>query len=646
MNRTDNDSTVGEQFCELNKANEGAPHVGEHPVGATGNSDQPSETVQAQRTGFTALISRAVTAIKQFFTHHTERPTVSQSVPVFDPAFESSEYTNPLVEEGEDIFDLDESKELDEEGGVDDVSGEEKKAETPAAPAAEASAKAETPATSTPATPTTETPAAETPAETPAGTSAPAETPAPAEAPAAEAPAPAPTPAQTETPPKASSGKHSVGSTVKQFTAAVTKTLTSAASSVKHAAGKAVKHFTHHTTTPAKAAETPTAEAPAETETEAKAAGYKTASMDVGNTHVELCAKKPETLGEIAKILGNSNPNWNLTGETIPVGDDIQKLGFYDESVSKMSGICMSGFTVTGYITGNESKRQEALRGNEQSRAETGTFQSCQPPDPARIAGAKALVKIDSLVQTLKTCAARCTSTGDEQVVNEQKEARKQVMEELLNICNDSELQVATAERSVGGNNGYKSGGRVYQPLLVGLSTAFSGILMDPNTAKISSRRLQELAKDHGHEFVEQLVKTAYRTFPGKTNDRQELKAAYEEYCQQTGEKPTDLDGLLFNRELRRMLEETKQYTTEINKREWAVGTYSKEAKERDNMWEQRGMLEISFQYMINPALSNGNSCFGVKEDDGSITIDLGHIKIMVNEDQLKEVTLQSLMAL
>jgi hypothetical protein len=279
-----------------------------------------------------------------------------------------------------------------------------------------------------------------------------------------------------------------------------------------------------------------------------------------------------------------------------------------------------------------------------------GPFQSYQLPDKARIAGAKALAGMNSFIQTLTTCAAKANAGRRKQIAGRRKQiagrrkqiagrrkqiaGRKQVMEELIKICNDPECQVATLEWCVGGNNAYKSGERTYNPLLSGPGAALRGILFDFDASKISCRRLQELAQNHGHEFVERMVQTAYRT---NSVIRPQLKAAYNAYYEKTKNKetkktPTNLDGLLFNEDLRKIRNEQQGAIAEINKMD--VSDDKKQiliAQSQDN-------AEKRFQIWLSTHKT-------VEEDDG-VTVEVGHIKIMVNADQLDRVTLQSLNAL
>jgi hypothetical protein len=378
-----------------------------------------------------------------------------------------------------------------------------------------------------------------------------------------------------------------------------------------------VQHFTHRAeTVDSSIAREATPPSP-----EAEGAEYKTASLIVGETPLRIYAKNSKTLGEIQDILIQSDlvSGEELNNKTSSLSKDLQSLGFHANTLFDMYGVCTSGSNATGYVEGNDVKRSEAQeRATQQNvrRAEVDSFQSCQPPDKAKMAGAKFLVALNFLFNKVKTCAEQCTSA------NEQVAGRKQVMEELLKICNDTEYQITVPKQCVGRNEvGLE---RTFFPLLNGIGETFYGILADPNTRKISCERLKELENDYGHEFVEQLVQTAYRTFP--SDKRPELKAAYEEYCTQTKKSPTDLDKLLFNDHLRELLSNRKTYL---------------DLQKRNSEIPISGALtdfESEFQMWLNANKQ--------VEKDGSITIDLGHIKIMVNEEQLKYVTLESLGAL
>ncbi|MDR2432670.1 MAG: hypothetical protein LBD34_02865 [Puniceicoccales bacterium] len=407
--------------------------------------------------------------------------------------------------------------------------------------------------------------------------------------------------------------------------------LTSAAHSVKHSVGSI---FTHRTKTPTESTPgedvsivrgptVPTVKVAPLPSPDTEAAGYKTASLEVGKTPVKLYAKTAGTLYKLQEILKQSDLNWEMPDQTVSVGKNLKSLGFSDGSLSKMSGFCMSGFNMTGYITGNEKKRQEALRN---SNLNAGSFQSCQPPDKARIAGALALVALNSLVQTVETDAAKYADTDDtggKKTDSKQVASRKRVIEGLLNICNNAGLQITVKEKSVGGNN--LETGRFFFPLLGGMGQTLFGILMDPDTGKFSASQLQSLKDEYSHELVERMVQTTYKMCSSNST-RTQLKAAYGEYCTQTKKPPLNLDGLLFNDALRSMLK---------------VPDFIKETS--DLSMESKEQLEKQTEQNFQTWLSANKKV----EEDGSITVDVGHIKIMVNnEEELKSLTLKSLATL
>jgi hypothetical protein len=500
-----------------------ASQVNGRPIESGDNGAQPSEAVQAPRTGFTALISRAVTAVKQFF-HRTETPKVS------DPREEDFPSVDFIV-----TLEGDSGSDWDSTWDGESLSYTWQTAEA------------------TPASPDAAMPA------TPEAT------------------------AQTSTP------------TVAPQTV-----------------GK------------------PTLIAAAPASLEAARAEYKTAAVVVGETPLRIYAKNERTLHEIRGILSRPglSSGTEIGTQHTPIFNALSALGFSEIPANEVaSGICACGGNVEGYVEGNEVMRQKAL-GSEQYKAKIGPFQSYQPPDKAKIAGAKALAGMNSFIQTLTTCAAKYADADR----RKQIAGRKQVMEELIKICNDPEFQVATPEWYVGGNNAYP-GTRTYNSLLNGLAIVLKGMLMNSDGA-LSREGLQELAKDHGPEFVEQLVTTAYRTFSGGENDntRPRLKAAYDTYCTQAENPPTDLDGLLFNEDLRAMRDIRTMTIAGIKK----MNLPQNKQEEQIEQFEQQ--VEQNFQTWL--------SSHRTEETDGSVTVDVGHIKIMVNADQRDKVTLKSLNAL
>jgi hypothetical protein len=322
-----------------------------------------------------------------------------------------------------------------------------------------------------------------------------------------------------------------------------------------------------------------------------------------------------------------------MIGQFEILNKNLAALGFPENTIRKITGtLCTAGGNISGYVEGNETKRQRDLRGSKKD--EVGPFQSCQPPDKARIAGAKALSRLNSWFQTLTTCAAKCPPPlTDRQIVAGKKfptndraqvAGRKQLLEELESFCSEPEFRIVTLEWNIGGNNACP-GDRVYNPMISGPATALDAILRDPENSSFSSLWFQNLAKNYGRETFERVIQTFYQISWG---DRKELKAAYEGYCKQTGGKPIDLDRLVFTPELRAM-REIRQKTIEFirtnvpgEKQEAAIAQFEEQIEQNFQTWLKANKKE---------------------EADGSVTIDVGHIKILVNEEQLQKVTRQSL---
>jgi hypothetical protein len=393
------------------------------------------------------------------------------------------------------------------------------------------------------------------------------------------------------------------------------------------------KRFTHHSTPKVSNPTFMGVETIAPPSPEAANAGYKTTAVIVGGSPVRIYARDEKTLHEIRGIL--SQPNLlsgdEINDQTVPMKEAFGRLGFHENTHSKLGGICMSGFSAAGYVTGNEQKRQQDLRSPITSNGENaGSFQSCQPPDKAKIAGARVLAELNSLVRTVESCAARCASASDKKTASEQVAGRKQVIEGLLEICNNPENRIAIPEGSVEGNP--IGAGRTFFPLLSGAGTALAGMLMDPETGEITAGRLQELAKDHSPEFVKQMVETAYKVFPGKGGKREELEASYKEYCDINGKSSPDLGGQVLNDRLRGLVDMWKEDDAKLKDSNLSP-------KEREAIIDNQELLEIQFQTWVETHRQ--------RETDGSITVNVGHTKIMVsNEEQLRSLTLRSLAVL
>jgi hypothetical protein len=358
---------------------------------------------------------------------------------------------------------------------------------------------------------------------------------------------------------------------------------------------------------------------------DAAEAGYQSRVVPVGGTSLRLYARSTNTLDEIQGILGQPGL---LSGKEIMeqleiVNENLSILGFESLCIGTIAaGLCTGPTYAFASVEGNETKRQEILRSRvESERANAGLFQSCQPPDKAKIAGARVFAEMNFLFQTLATCAAKGKKGVKQQVAGQEL-----FMEGFLKICNNPKNQIVILERYAEGN--LMTSPRIYVPLLAGCGDALGGCLQGPHPENpdekiFSCKRLQVLAKDHGPEFVERLVQTTYKI---KKESRSDLRTAYEEYHAQAGRIHTDLDKLLFNDPIRTMLSSEKQ-----------IDKFIKEhpGLSPEKKGELRAQPERNFQTWL--------SANKIKEADGSFTIDVGHKIITVNDDQLKKVTLQSL---
>jgi hypothetical protein len=371
---------------------------------------------------------------------------------------------------------------------------------------------------------------------------------------------------------------------------------------------------------------------------DAAGAGYKTAALVVGETPVRIYAKNPATLGEIQKTL--SKPGLldadKLTGYAEKFEEDLTKLGFAEEDVMRSVGLCFILTDMQSFITGNDEMRMRNINSPaNQGKAEDDPtkmtcdslpFQSCQTSDAAKTAGSKAFAATNSLIKQMGELATKCKglSPDNERAID----ARKQILEELTNICSSPDLQVTTLERNVGNNK--IEGQRTYVPLSQSIGTYLGSCLRD-ETNRFSYVKLQKLANDHDHEFIERMVQTAYTSCP-IASERPGLKAAYEKYCRDNGKPPTDLDRLVFNNDLKTLFNERDKAIESIKEMKLP------EVQEKEQIALCQKSVEQRFQTWLGKHAD--------KHDDGSVTIDVGHKKIMVNADQLGEVTLKSLGAL
>ena len=122
------------------------------------------------------------------------------------------------------------------------------------------------------------------------------------------------------------------------------------------------------------------------------------------------------------------------------------------------------------------------------------------------------------------------------------------------------------------------------------------------------------------------MVQAAYKLSPIAAS-RSELGKAYKEYCEQTRRSPTDLNSLVFTDKLRGLVNKMKDLI--------------EAAKNPELSPEDKGAIEKS-QEELEQNFQAWLSANKQDEADGSITIDIGHRKVMVNADQHGEVTLKS----
>lgn len=203
----------------------------------------------------------------------------------------------------------------------------------------------------------------------------------------------------------------------------------------------AVKNFFTRTITPTPTVTiTKTISKPASPH--AASAGYQTAHLMVGETPLRIYAKENKILDEIGHLLSKPGllSDDEMVSQCETIYENLITLGF-PESVGALmnGGISMCAGNIQGYVEGNEEKR---------NNNPDIPFQSCQLPDSARIVGAKVLVSINSLLQNIRNQAKICKRENNEA---QQIESRKQIMDELLNICNNPDLQITTLEVCVGG---------------------------------------------------------------------------------------------------------------------------------------------------------------------------------------------------
>ncbi|MDR2628444.1 MAG: hypothetical protein LBC30_00360 [Puniceicoccales bacterium] len=359
-------------------------------------------------------------------------------------------------------------------------------------------------------------------------------------------------------------------------------------------------------------AETVVAETPAPTpaKTPAAEAEYKTASLVIGETHVRIQTKDLGTLKEIATILlDQSKPLLDARAMT-----EHEHLAEFERVFTKL------GFALPNSVGNGLALCLTAQQGwiGAEVKQDASSAQERPTPDAARIAGAKAFVATNAVLSFVGNLAAQCerSSFDGKKVSN----ARGQILQKLVDICNSPDLQVVTMEDNVSGNN--VGMGRGFFSLTTGIGTFLVSCFKNEDSV-LSGDELQKLAQAHGHEFVEQLVEAAYKFAPPQ--ERPRIEQANREYCQMVEKHPPNLGESLFNPELR----------NELATRQNAI----KAITENPNLTQEQKSKQIEDVQTESAArIQDWVKNNAQQAADGSYTVDFGHGKIIVNADQLESI--------
>ncbi|MDR0679841.1 MAG: hypothetical protein LBF42_02285, partial [Puniceicoccales bacterium] len=204
-------------------------------------------------------------------------------------------------------------------------------------------------------------------------------------------------------------------------------------------------------------------------------------------------------------------------------------------------------------------------------------------------------------------------------------ECRKRLVQITVEFCANSDLYITALEPCSDTNNGFKNFSRVFHSLTAGV-TAPLRVLLKNEDNQITAESLRVFSQEYGQELLDTAVQSLYKA---THVDRESLAKAYQEYYSSISKQCPDLDGMILNVSLE--LHQLYLDVQSLIKQRTSEGKRPVEAEE-----------EVYNNSEFQRRWENLRPNFVKHEEDGGITLDLGHIKVMVNANQEKYLTFEN----
>lgn len=327
-----------------------------------------------------------------------------------------------------------------------------------------------------------------------------------------------------------------------------------------------------------------------------------------------------------------------------------------------------------GYVIGNETKRQR--------QDPSAPYQTYQLPDNAKIIGAEAYREMGELLESSM------------QLDLQNPKDLKTFAQNLCNFCSNPEFAITTSEECVGYNDSPTP--RDFSPLLSGPITALRILLSGEDG--ITKESLENCHKLFGEKWVIKAVQTLFKA-PISISIREQLLIAYEQYYKEHHRfgKPSDLQKTVFNPDLRSLFEKRDKIIKKLKNSEMPEANAIKQADDQlQGEWQNylksytsptkttfedlqafREIRKLNIDVLVR---SEGKSLHEAEqivdsqlESDGEyqqflrahpeigpdavkvdpdvgrhegVTLDIGHMRIMVNSDHEHQLTLKAILGL
>ncbi|MDR1255592.1 MAG: hypothetical protein LBJ94_01515 [Puniceicoccales bacterium] len=318
----------------------------------------------------------------------------------------------------------------------------------------------------------------------------------------------------------------------------------------------------------------------------------------------------------------------------------LEKWGFTPLQANFAATLIVAHENIEGYITGNESERKKGLK--------------YQTPDKAKIIGAEAYVEVNKILQLCQNESFFSTSKG----------RGREIARSLGEFCANPKFYITVSESCIGGNDATHP--RTFNPLLAGPSTALGYLLVDSANGEITEKSLKHCFDAYGKDWVDSAVQSLYKVPAGK--NRKTIAGAYEQFyaANNLGICP-NLEATIFTPKLRKLCDLYDKRPVAAGQVQGAPGMTPEEAASVAYADLKARRLEYLATYLpgfdANKDMSSEDAATLIDnflnaefeaylyghttlENDGSKTVDIGHIKIMVNAAQSDSITLDKISGL